>query len=43
MDIALYYVDYVYPLGPRIDEWTEHLKYADARIMSGLEYVPHRK
>ena len=42
MDIALYYVDYVYPLGPRIDEWTEHLKYADARLMSGLEYIPHR-
>ena len=43
MDIALYYVDFVYPLGPRIDEWTDHLKYADARLMSGLEYVPHRK
>ena len=43
MDVALYYVDFVYPLGPRIDEWQKHLKYADARIMSSLEWVPHRK
>ena len=43
MDLALYYVDFVYPLGPKIDDWSEHMRYADARIMSSLEWVPHRK
>jgi len=43
LDVALYYVDFVYPLGPRIDDWSENLRYADARLMSALEYVPHRK
>jgi ABC-type transport system substrate-binding protein len=43
LDVALYYVDFVYPLGPRIDDWSKHLRYADARLMSAIEYIPHRK
>ena len=42
LDIGVYLVDNVWPLGPNIDDWSEHLRTVDARRLSGLEWVPHR-
>ncbi len=40
---GLYIVNLIWPLGSRIDDWKPHLEYGDRRVLSGLEYVPHRK
>ena len=43
LDIGLYTVNAVYPLGPKLDGWAEHLETGDRRRISGLEWAPHRK
>lgn len=43
LDIGLYLVDNVHPLGPEIDDWSEHLWATDARRISALEWAPKRK
>jgi len=43
LDIGLYEQNNVYPLGPHLDSWEEHLSRSDARNISGLEWAPHRK
>ena len=43
LDIGLYSQNNIYPLGPKLDPWTERLGTADARRLSGLEWAPHRK
>ena len=42
-DIGLYSVNNIYPLGPKIDSWEEHLETGDPRRLSALEFAPHRK
>ncbi len=42
-DIGLYSQNNIYPLGPKLDPWTEHLSTGDSRRISGLEWAPHRK
>jgi peptide/nickel transport system substrate-binding protein len=43
MEAGLYSVNLLWPLGPKVDPWPEHLEKGDRRILSGLEYAPHRK
>ena len=43
LDIGLYVQNNIYPLGPHVDSWAEHLSRSDARNISGLEWAPHRK
>jgi peptide/nickel transport system substrate-binding protein len=41
-DSGLYSVDILWPLGPKLDPWPENLEKGDRRVLSGLEYAPHR-
>ena len=40
---GLYSVNFLWPLGPEIDEWKKHLNYGDVRYLSSYEYAPHRE
>ena len=42
-DIGLYSVNNIYPLGPNIDSWEEHLETGDPRRLSALEFARHRE
>ena len=42
-DIGLYSVNNIYPLGPKIDSWEDHLETGDPRRLSALEFAPHRQ
>ena len=43
LDIGLYSVNNIYPLGPNLDSWGDRLETGDTRRLSALEYAPHRK
>jgi peptide/nickel transport system substrate-binding protein len=43
LDIGLYTVNNIYPLGPKIDSWEEHLETGDPRRLSSIEYAPRRR
>ncbi len=43
LDIGLYNVSKIWPLGPKIDDWSDDLATGDPRQISGLEHVPHRR
>jgi peptide/nickel transport system substrate-binding protein len=43
VEMGLYSVNQIWPLGPRIDTWQEHFEYGDKRVLSGLEHAPHRQ
>lgn len=40
--VGLYQVDVVWPAGPRIEPWTEHVKTRDLRNINGYEFIRHR-
>ena len=40
---GLYKVNIIWPLGPRIDTWIDHLDWGDRRILNSTEYTPHRE
>ena len=42
-DIGIYGSNNVFPLGPKLDSWEEHLSMGDPRQISAFEYAPHRK
>ena len=42
-DINYYTIDAVWPVGPRIEPWTEHVRTTDVRQINGYEYIRHRK
>jgi len=42
-DLNLYTMDAVWPVGPRLLEWTEHVKTSDIRLINGYEYIRHRQ
>ncbi len=42
-DLTYYNIDAVWPVGPRIEPWTEHVRTSDVRQMNGYEYIRHRK
>ena len=41
--MAVYSLDQIFPLGPNVDSWEEHLSMGEAQSISGLEYAPHRQ
>ena len=41
--VGIYSINGVYPLGPKVDSWEEHLSMSRASRISGLEYAIHRK
>ncbi len=41
--VGLYVYDSVWPVGPRIDVWSDNVKHWDIRQMNGYEYIPHRQ
>ena len=41
--MAVYSLDQIFPLGPQVDPWQEHLSMGEAQSISGLEYAPHRQ
>ena len=43
LGISVYAGNQVYPLGPKVDSWEEHLSMARPTAISGLEYAKHRQ
>ena len=43
LSMAIYGINAVYPLGPNVDSWEEHLLQAETSVLSSLEYAPHRQ
>jgi peptide/nickel transport system substrate-binding protein len=41
--LGLYVVDVVWPVGPRIEGWAEHVKIKDMRDINGYEHIRPRK
>jgi peptide/nickel transport system substrate-binding protein len=41
--LAIYSWDTVWPVGPRIEEWSQHVKNFDVRAMNGYEYIQYRE
>lgn len=41
--LAIYSWDTVWPVGPRIEEWSKDVKNFDVRAMNGYEYIRHRQ
>ncbi|HEU0022466.1 MAG TPA: ABC transporter substrate-binding protein [Dehalococcoidia bacterium] len=42
-DFAYYSMDAVWPVGPRLEEWTEHVRTSDLRQANGYEFIRHRQ
>jgi peptide/nickel transport system substrate-binding protein len=42
-DIGLYTIDTIWPVGPDIEEWVEHVVYSDLRYINGYEYIRPRQ
>ena len=42
-DLTYYNIDALWPVGPRIEPWTEHVRRSDVRQINGYEYIRHRK
>ncbi len=42
-DFSYYNIDAVWPVGPRIEPWTEHVRTSDVRQINGYEYIRHRR
>ncbi len=41
-DLTYYNIDAVWPVGPRIAPWTEHVRRSDTRQINGYEFIRHR-
>ena len=42
-DINYYTIDAIWPVGPRIEPWTEHVRTTDVRQINGYEYIRPRQ
>jgi len=42
-DLVYYTLDAVWPVGPKIQPWTEHVNSRDLRQINGYEYIEHSK
>jgi ABC-type transport system substrate-binding protein len=42
-DLVYYSLDAVWPVGPRIEVWTEHVKTSDLRAINGYEFIRPRQ
>ncbi len=43
VEMGLYSVNQIWPLGPRVGSWQEHFEYGDKRVLTGLEYAQLRQ
>ena len=43
LDSGFYSVNVLWPLGPRVDSWREHLQQGDTRSLGSYEFAPHRQ
>ena len=43
LDSGFYSVNVLWPLGPRVDSWREHLQQGDTKSLGSYEYAPHRE
>ena len=43
LDSGLYTVNLLFPLGPGIVEWSEHINYSESRVLGAYEYAKHRE
>ncbi len=43
LDSGLYTVNLLFPLGPGVVEWSEHINYAESRNLGSYEYAKHRE
>ena len=42
MDSGFYSVNLLFPLGPEVAPWLEHLSFAETRLLGSYEYAKHR-
>lgn len=42
-DLVYYSMDAVWPVGPRIEEWTADVRTSDLRQINGYDYIRHRQ
>jgi hypothetical protein len=42
-DLVYYTMDAVWLVGPRLEEWTEHVRTSDVRQINGYEFIQHRQ
>ena len=42
-DMTYYNIDAIWPVGPRISPWTDHVRRSDVRQINGYEYIKHRQ
>ena len=42
LDSGVYSVNLLFPLGPNVVAWTEHINYAESRVLGSYEYAKHR-
>ena len=42
-DLTYYNIDAIWPVGPRIQPWGEHVRRSDVRQINGYEYIKHRQ
>ena len=42
-DLTYYNIDAVWPVGPRLEPWTEHVRTSDVRQINGYEFIRHRQ
>jgi hypothetical protein len=42
-DLVYYTMDAVWPVGPRLEQWTEHVRTSDVRQINGYEFIQHRQ
>ena len=42
MDSGFYSVNLLFPLGPEVEAWTEHINFGEARGLGAYEFVKHR-
>ena len=42
-DFSYYAIDAVWPVGPNIEPWPEHVRTSDVRQINGYEYIKHRR
>lgn len=40
--VGMYTFDNVWPVGPSIESWEEHIKLGDTRVLNGMEYIRPR-
>ena len=43
LDSGFYSVNVLWPLGPRVDSWREHLQMGDTRSLGSYEFATHRE